>query len=167
MKQMATSTNSSLQDSAKGSSPQSKYGREAWSMLVELVHAERANWILVCQEFGITPPQGYLLAQLQGGELVPMKGLANALACDASNITGLVDKLEARGLIERRCDPMDRRVKMIAVTKAGAKFRKHLLDRMSEPAIALDLLSVAEKKTLRDILKRVCVSLASSSKQSS
>jgi DNA-binding MarR family transcriptional regulator len=48
-------------------------------------------------------------------------------------ITGLVDKLEKRGFIERQPDRKDRRVKMIAVTPAGAKFRAQMLDRLSEP----------------------------------
>src|SRR5579871_5031571 len=154
---MLTSAKPPVQGSAKILNAESDLAQESWGMLIELNRTERANWILICQEFDITPPQGYVLSELQPGKPAPMKELANALACDASNITGLVDKLEARGLVERRSDAADRRVTMIAVTKAGAKLRKHLLERMSEPGIALNSLSESDKGTLRDILVRLCV----------
>ena len=48
-----------------------------------------------------------------------MSGLAELLFCDASNVTGIADRLEARGLIERRSAGGDRRVKVLALTSAG------------------------------------------------
>src|SRR5581483_11979770 len=49
----------------------------------------------------------------------PMSRLAEVLNCEASNLTGLVDKLENRGLVERQPDPGDRRVRLLALTEAG------------------------------------------------
>ncbi len=86
-----------------------------------------------------------------------MNGLADALDCDASNITGLVDKLEMRGLIQRQLDPDDRRVKMIALTAAGSKFRARLLDRLAQPSASVTSLSPADKKTLRRIVAQMIV----------
>ena len=107
----------------------------------------------ICQQYDLTPPQAYLLQLLEPGKPMAMHGLAGALACDASNITGLVDKLEARGLIQRQPDRGDRRVKMIVVTAAGAKFRKGLLERLLEPPAFLASLPEDRKKTLHTILK--------------
>jgi Mn-dependent DtxR family transcriptional regulator len=50
-----------------------------------------------------------------------MVSLARSLHCHDSNVTGLVDRLEQRGLIERQSNPNDRRVKLIALTKAGER----------------------------------------------
>jgi DNA-binding MarR family transcriptional regulator len=48
-----------------------------------------------------------------------MRRLAEQMNCEASNLTGLVDRLEIRGLVERRPDPADRRVRLLALTHEG------------------------------------------------
>ena len=53
-----------------------------------------------------------------------MGELANAMHCDNSNITGIVDRLEEKGLVERRPADHDRRVKLIAPTPEGASLRE-------------------------------------------
>src|SRR5258706_244861 len=73
------------------------------------------------------------LMSLEPGSAVPMSKLADTLRCDNSNVTGIVDRLEARGLVERRSDEHDRRVKMLVVTERGAQLRRRLVKRMSEP----------------------------------
>ncbi len=62
-----------------------------------------------------------------------MGRLAETLACDASNVTGLVDRLESRGLIVRQASPADRRVKVLALTPTGARLREQLHRRMAAP----------------------------------
>jgi DNA-binding MarR family transcriptional regulator len=66
---------------------------------------------------GLTLIQGKLLSLLQ--RPLPMRALAELLGCDASNVTGIVDRLEARGLVRRDADPADRRVKVVALTPEG------------------------------------------------
>jgi MarR family transcriptional regulator, organic hydroperoxide resistance regulator len=127
-------------------------GREIWSLLHRLFRAERPAMMAICQEYQLTPPQAFLLRYLEPAKPMAMSELAEALGCDASNITGLVDKLEGRGLIERRPDRADRRVKMIVVTETGARFRAELVERLLEPPAALASLPEAKKQTLRDIL---------------
>jgi DNA-binding MarR family transcriptional regulator len=83
-----------------------------------------------------------------------MVALARSLHCHDSNVTGLVDRLEHRGLIERQSNPKDRRVKLIALTKAGETFRSRLLDRLFEPLPFIAVLTLKDKTTLRDILLR-------------
>ena len=51
----------------------------------------------------------------------PCGKLAQKLKCEPSNVTGIVDRLEARGLVERRPDPADRRVKLAAATEEGRR----------------------------------------------
>jgi MarR family transcriptional regulator, organic hydroperoxide resistance regulator len=132
----------------------SDLGREIWSLLYRLFQSARPTLMTVCQEYELTPPQAFLLRYLEPEKPVAMSELAETLACDASNITGLVDKLEARGLLERQQDSADRRVKMIVVTESGARFRRKLLSRLLEPPAPLASLPETDKKMLHAILKR-------------
>ena len=129
-------------------------GREAWTLLIELLHAQKAKHQATVGDFGLTPAQAQLLARVEPDRPMPMSDLASQLFCDASNITGLVDKLESRDLIERQASSEDRRVKMIALTKAGAALRAKLLERFFEPPPSLTALPEADKKALRDILRK-------------
>jgi DNA-binding MarR family transcriptional regulator len=129
-------------------------GREAWALLFGLFPGIRANFFAACDELGLTPAQGRLLQYLDPVRPVPMTELALVHSCDASNITGLVDKLEARGLIARGPSPGDRRVKMIAVTQAGAEMRSRLLELLSQPPSFITSLSSAEQRHLRDLLRK-------------
>jgi DNA-binding MarR family transcriptional regulator len=66
---------------------------------------------------GLTPQQAIVLTLLS--EPLPMRGLAERRHCDPSNITGIVDRLEARGLVKRSTDPSDRRIKRVLLTRTG------------------------------------------------
>jgi MarR family transcriptional regulator, organic hydroperoxide resistance regulator len=69
-------------------------------------------------------------------------------------VTGLVDRLEARGLVERRSAEGDRRVKALTLTAAGVELRASVLAVMSEPPEAIAALPPADQRALRDILAR-------------
>ena len=129
--------------------------REVYNLLFQHFQAEKENWSAGCQEFDLTLPQAHLLRSLTPATPMKMNGLAEALHCDASNITGLVDKLEARGIIQRQADRADRRVKMIALTQAGIRFRAKLLERLSQPSSAITCLSLTDKRALRRIVKQM------------
>ncbi len=82
---------------------------------------------MVSAEFGLTQPQAKLLWQLDLAEDArPMSGLASVIKCDPSNVTGLVDRLEERGLVTRTMSARDRRIKLISITPKGAKLRRQL-----------------------------------------
>jgi DNA-binding MarR family transcriptional regulator len=127
--------------------------RDIGTLLFRLIQAAKQNTPAVSREFGLTGPQSYLLIQLDPATPLTMVALAAAKDCDPSNITGLVDKLEAKGYIQRQPDPHDRRVKMIVLTDAGSKVRAQVLARLSQPPPSIALLSQTDKKTLYRILK--------------
>jgi DNA-binding MarR family transcriptional regulator len=83
-----------------------------------------------------------------------MRELAAQLHCDSSNVTGLVDRLTAQGLVERREDPYDRRVRMLTVTAEGARVRARLREVMLEVPPSLAGLSASDQRTLRDVMRR-------------
>lgn len=89
----------------------------------------RRHYAARVEEFDLTPPQAHLLRALSPGPR-PMGELAGRLACDASNVTGLTDRLEARGLVERRASPGDRRVKVLALTDEGQRVQRALWERL-------------------------------------
>ena len=102
----------------------------------------------------LTGAQARLLALLSL-EPLPMRQVARKLKCEPSNVTGIVDRLESRGLAERRLDPGDRRVKLAAATEAGRETAQRLrgsLDFAREPLAGL---SADERTVLRDLLQRM------------
>lgn len=88
-------------------------------------------------------------------EPMPMRRIAEKLKCEPSNITGIVDRLEARGLVERRPDPADRRVKLAAPTERGTHTARELRDSLTFAREPLAELSDADRTTLRDLLRRM------------
>ncbi|QGZ48791.1 MULTISPECIES: MarR family winged helix-turn-helix transcriptional regulator [Streptomyces] len=88
-------------------------------------------------------------------EPVPMRKIAQKLKCEPSNVTGIVDRLESRGLVERRPDPADRRVKLAATTPEGRDTARRLRDSLDFAREPLGQLTEVERTLLRDLLKRM------------
>lgn len=131
-------------------------GREVWELLLELSHTQfREHLAATIARFDLSPPQARALQILEPGNPVPMRDLATSLKCDASNITGIVDRLEARGLVERRSAPGDRRVKALTVTVEGAALRARLVEQLYQVPPAIATLSPAEQRTLLELLRRL------------
>jgi DNA-binding MarR family transcriptional regulator len=114
----------------------------------------RPRMLRIAGEFGLTPPQLFALRSLEPEQPVPMRALAEALHCDSSNVTGLVDGLEAQGLVERREAEHDRRVRMLVVTERGAALRARLQEAIQEVPEPLAGLDAGDQRALRDILRR-------------
>jgi DNA-binding MarR family transcriptional regulator len=127
---------------------------EAWELMFQIFTASKPQRMRIAQEYGLSPMQLFALGALEAGEEVPMSTLAELLVCDASNVTGIVDRLEARGLIERRAASRDRRVKLLALTDEGLRLRKEAIQRMLEPPPEIAALSRADQRALRDALRR-------------
>jgi MarR family transcriptional regulator, organic hydroperoxide resistance regulator len=128
--------------------------REAWRMFWRIfLQDKRRRWAIL-SELGISPQQSMAIGSLQPGEPMPMSALADALHCDNSNITGIVDRLEAAGLAERRPDERDRRVKAVVLTEKGEWMRIEIDRRAGEPPPQIAGLSADDATALRDILSR-------------
>jgi DNA-binding MarR family transcriptional regulator len=102
-------------------------------------------------EFDLTLPQAMLLSSLDQPML--MREVAGRLHCDASNVTGIVDRLERRGLVTRRGRPGDRRVKELALTVSGAEMRGRV-EAVLEMMPGVSNLSATDLRSLRDLLDR-------------
>jgi DNA-binding MarR family transcriptional regulator len=127
---------------------------EAWSLMSQLFWEIRPRMARMATEFGLTPPQMFALKALDPNRPMPMGELAAELHCDNSNVTGLVDRLTAQGLVERREAPHDRRVRMLALTPRGAEVRERLHDVMLAVPEQLARLDEEDQCALRDLMRR-------------
>ena len=120
-----------------------------------MMHTKRRTAQL-CEQRGLTPVQGMLLMLFDSEKPKSMNDLSCKMGCDASNTTGLVDRLDGVGLIERTVDPKDRRVKMIALSKKGLKARTEILDGLAEAeAVDLQRLTAEEQVQFSTIIDKL------------
>lgn len=125
----------------------------AWQLLMKFFFAQRQHLPVSSAEFDLPPAQCHVLHLIEPEQPLPMSRLADMLSCDASNVTGLVDRLEARGLIRRHASSDDRRVKVLQLTPAGSRLRGQLLRRMTGRSLPLSKLSLEQRRMLVKILE--------------
>ena len=134
-------------------------GSEAWSLMHWLMVTNKQRLFAMSQEFELAPQQMIALRMLGAGPR-KMSELAQALFCDNSNVTGIVDRLEERGLVRREAAEGDRRVKLLVLTREGDRVRTEITKRMAEPPPPIAALSEKDQRALRDILKRAIESIS-------
>ena len=84
-----------------------------------------------------------------------MSELAEVLMCDASNVTQLIDRLEARGLVSRTPDPADRRTRQVTITPAGQRLRRAVGKEFTFPRERVGRLSDNEQDQLSQLLTKM------------
>ena len=124
---------------------------EIFELVVALSRRLQGDLEAALARLDLTPPQAMLLRQL--GDAMPMKDAAGRLHCDPSNVTGIVDRLEGRGLVERQSTAGDRRVKHLVLTDEGRRMRDEV-DRVVGTFSGLASLAESERDSLRDSLVR-------------
>jgi DNA-binding MarR family transcriptional regulator len=108
------------------------------------------------RRYGLTGPQIWALRCLQDERNLTMSGLAGAMYLHVSTVSGLVDRLEARGYLDRVRDRLDRRFVRLALTSRG----RAVIRRTPEPPRSrlprgLQRLSDADIRCLRDSMRRL------------
>src|SRR5512132_3894317 len=111
-------------------------GSEAWSLMHWMMVTNKQRLVAMAQEFELAPQQMIAIRMLGAGPR-KMSDLANALFCDNSNVTGIVDRLEQRGLVRRQAAEGDRRVRLLVLTEEGERMRVEITKRMAEPPATL------------------------------
>jgi DNA-binding MarR family transcriptional regulator len=128
---------------------------EAWRLLFDFVILTGPQRSRVLGQLGLTPNDARALGTLHAGEPRTMRSLAEAWACDASNATWMVDRLEQAGLAERRPRAGDRRVKLVSLTPAGIKAKASLQAGIYRPPPELMRLPREALEALRDAAARL------------
>jgi len=141
-------------------SPKKTVAADVWRLMIDTAMAQFGQAASILQPLGLTPGHLKLLMQIEPGEGRPMGSLAHTFQCDASTMTWLVDRLEERGLVERRMLPTDRRVKAVALTALGVKTKAELLEQFYEPPAELCALDRDSLEGLRDALTKIRASSA-------
>jgi DNA-binding MarR family transcriptional regulator len=141
---------SSVKKSPKRSGGGGETAREAWGLLAGLVYPP--PFLAAARGLGLRPASLGALRLLDKPRT--MSEVADFLHCDNSNVTGIVDVLEEKGLATRRPDQRDRRVKLIALTAEGRRVRTRLMRAVERPPAWLEGLSEADRRALRDLLRR-------------
>jgi DNA-binding MarR family transcriptional regulator len=128
--------------------------REVVELIGGVVARYHAEYEVAAADHALTGAQARVLALL-AREPTPMRRIADQLKCEPSNVTGIVDRLAARGLVERRPDPADRRVKLAAVTERGSATADSLRAALGFAREPLAELTPLERRVLRDLLTRM------------
>ena len=105
----------------------------------------------------LTPIQLYALGALNqtpGQDGMTMGKLAHTLHCDASNATGIVDRLVALQLLTRQENPADRRVKMLQLTATGQRILKALNAELPG-RLNCHLLTADERVSLHNLISKL------------
>jgi DNA-binding MarR family transcriptional regulator len=134
-------------------------GAEAWSLMHWMMVTNKQRLFGMARELQLAPQQMIALRMLSASPR-KMSDLADALFCDSSNVTGIVDRLEERGLVRRQSSKKDRRVKLLILTKEGEWMRSEITKRMAQPPAPIASLSEKDQRELRDILKRAVESIS-------
>jgi len=108
------------------------------------------------EAIGLTPIQFAALQAVNQQPGIDQKTLALVVALDTSTTGGVIDRLEARGLIERRASDADRRVRLLTLTRAGEQTLQGAIPIMlGAQEKILSPLSAAEKKTFMKLLSQL------------
>jgi DNA-binding MarR family transcriptional regulator len=105
----------------------------------------------------LTASQGKALTVLRRGP-VAMRALAETLACDASNVTGIINRLEKRGLVRRETSESDRRVTNLVITPEGEQVTDTIRAKMRATQDGLNRLGDQDRNCLYALLERIFVS---------
>jgi DNA-binding MarR family transcriptional regulator len=126
--------------------------QQASYLMHRMAERQQAHYAACAAEFDLSAAQAKVLMSLQPQDAVPMRVLAELVGSDPSNLTGLVDKLEARGALRRVPDPADRRVKTLRLSQDGQRLRDAFWTRLTHDAGPLAPLSPDQVRQLRVLL---------------
>ena len=119
-----------------------------WNLLQVSMRAKH-SLIRLAEKHDLSIMQLYTLCSMEAGQPMPMNSISCFLSCDASNVTGIVDRLLARALIVRQESAVDRRVKMITLTKSGNDLKQKILAELQvHQSSTLDGLTTKQKSEL-------------------
>ncbi|MHB2019166.1 MAG: MarR family winged helix-turn-helix transcriptional regulator [Candidatus Xenobia bacterium] len=129
----------------------------AWLTMTRAAHRVEAQLEEALDAVGLSLSKfGLLKVLMSAGQPLPLSDLARRFGCVKSNVTQLVDRLEADGLVERRDDPDDRRSVRAALTRDGEKkFRQAARVLADADAKLFAPLQPHEVAMLGDLLSRL------------
>ncbi len=124
--------------------------------LIGFLLQAKQNLLSVAAEFDLSSGQAFSLFLMDTNRARSMKEYCQAYACDAGNLTGLIDGLEEKGLVVREQDQADRRIKVVRVLPPGAVLQQKLAARLAEVNAELFApLSSDEQTVLTGMIQKI------------
>jgi DNA-binding MarR family transcriptional regulator len=111
-----------------------------------------AHFTNLATDFGMSAVQAKVLLVLQPAGAMTMRTLAGQLQYDASNLTGVVDRLEQLGAVRRESPAHDRRAKAVVLTAEGQRMRQAFWERLTNNTGPLGRLNNRDLTSLRSLL---------------
>jgi len=108
------------------------------------------------EKLDLTPPQFYVLATIGYAGGLPFGEIGEKMMVTVSNLTGIVDRLEEKGLVARERDVHDRRVIRVRLTEKGSKLYKNTIP-LFEKSISqfFSPLDKSQQKELSSLLRKL------------
>ena len=108
------------------------------------------------EKLDLTPPQFYVLATIGYAGELPFGEIGEKMMVTVSNLTGIVDRLEEKGLVARERDAHDRRIVRVRPTEKGSKLHKNTIP-LFEKCIAQFFapLDKSQQKELSSLLRKL------------
>lgn len=122
---------------------------ELTGLLFRVTDRARRDFEEAIRPLGLTPPLARMVLLLEQPQ--PMRAIADHLNCDASNVTGLTDRLTEKGLVERVAGS-DRRVTLVTLTSSGRRLRTRLVGAVAAGSTVISELSEAQRSRLKPLL---------------
>ncbi len=129
--------------------------RRVWQAMFDLLIRTAPMRTASLARRGLTPNDSRALFSLDPRTGRSMRSLADEWQCDPSNATWIVDHLEELGLARRQPLLHDRRVKLVVLTRKGARTRAELLQEFHQPPAEFDRLNRADLDALDRLLAKL------------
>jgi DNA-binding MarR family transcriptional regulator len=128
-----------------------------YAQLLQLMFKNKHRMIQIAEKYDLTMMQSTTLLMLEDGNPKAMRSLSDYFMCDASTVTGLIDRLEARELVSRANHPTDRRVKLLTLTDEGSKLRDAIRseNQAAETERLNELLTADERVQLKKLVNKL------------
>ncbi|MGD0330310.1 MAG: MarR family transcriptional regulator [Nitrososphaeria archaeon] len=135
---------------------QTGHHNETYDAVIAAFKAMQHSIAELLSEEGLTQPQFITLSVIAKNGSMPMRGISDEMLVTPANITGIIDRLEHKGLIKRMARPGDRRATIIDLTHEGRTMQERVALRYSEfMQKALQAFTMDEQKTLRHLLEKL------------
>lgn len=123
-------------------------------LIAPLVGHQRHKWAAQCQAYGLSMLHFQVLAILDADGPTPMSRLAEQLDVGLSNATGIVGRLEERGVVVRVHDETDRRMVLAQLTSEGVEMLHQVEQtRLGHMRQLVEMMSPSEQRTVLDALR--------------
>ena len=128
-------------------------GVRMWLHLNRIRHTVTRRLAGHLERYDLTLAQFGVLAQLQAVPGISQQRLADWLFVTKGNMVGLLNRLEDRGLVERRPDPEDGRTHVVCLTEHGAELAARVVPEHEELVVAcMGLIAPEDQRTLHQLL---------------